>query len=511
MKVLSVEEMKAVEKFADSHGVDYDRMMQNAGRGITEWLLNHVSLRSGIVGLVGAGNNGGDTLIALTLLSKRGVRTNAFLVRQREDDSLVQDYLASGGAITDLSQGHGLDVLQSALIHSSVLLDGILGTGLRLPIREELSKIMTRTSNLVKNRSKVLKIAVDCPSGVDCDTGEVSEAAVQADHTLCMAAIKQGLLKFPARSFCGALHTIDIGISEITAHLVSDCPEMIDASYIRENNPSRPDMGHKGTFGTCLVVAGSKAYTGAAFLAGEAAYRAGCGLVHVGTTQQVYQNLAGKLIEAVWTVLPTREEGYSFEGVTTLTKAILSADSLVIGPGWGLHAENLEFLIGLLKVVPKNLPILIDADGLKLLSQIDRWWACLPEDVVLTPHPGEMAILSGLCIQEIQASRWDVAKEFAQKWQVILVLKGAPTVIATPEGQVIIHPICDSALATAGSGDVLSGIIGGLLAQDVHALPAAVLGVWRHASAGLTASERRMDQASVTAKDILDAVTSGVI
>jgi hydroxyethylthiazole kinase-like uncharacterized protein yjeF len=507
MKVVSVEEMKAVEKHADADGISYDRMMQNAGRGVADWILEHALTHRGVIGLVGSGNNGGDTLVALTLLSQRGIRTNVFIVRQRMDDPLISAYISSGGAVIDISQEMNLEVLQATLIPGAVLLDGILGTGLRLPIREDLHGIMTRISKLVKNRSDALKIAVDCPSGVDCNTGEVSDATIHADHTLCMAAIKQGLLKPPSRSYCGEIHGIDIGINESSGHLLSECPEMLDAEFVKTNLPERPDTGHKGTFGTCMVIAGSRPYTGAAFLSGKGAYRAGCGLVHIATTQPVYESLAGQLVEAVWTVLPNLGEGYNPQGVTMLAENMQNIDAVVVGPGWGLHKESADFLEGLLKVIPGDMPALFDADGLKLLSRVKHWWTLLPEHTVLTPHPGEMSILSGLEIHEIQANRWEIAEEYAERWGVVMVLKGAVTVIAEPGGRVFINPTSSSSLATAGSGDVLSGLIGGLLAQHVPSSKAAAAGVWLHAQAGLFAAYRRDDEASVTAKDILDGLS----
>ncbi len=507
MKVISVEEMRVVEKSADANGISYDRMMQNAGKGIADWLLKHLPLQKGAVGLVGSGNNGGDTLIALTELSHRGVRTIAFLVKQREKDPLVKTYLDSGGSVICMIDEHGLDYLKAALIPGAVLLDGILGTGVRLPIRGDLLDTMIELCQLVENRSKVIRIAVDCPSGVDCNTGEISEAVITADHTLCMAAIKQGLLKQPARSYAGTLHGIEIGISDETEQLGPGSPEMLDSSFVRENLPDRQDSGHKGSFGTCLVVAGSKPYTGAAFLTGKGAYRAGCGLVHVGTTKPVYESLSGQLIEAVWTVLPEFNDGYDPQGAKLLSDGISKADSIVIGPGWGLQDGNIDFLKNLLPMIPKETPALFDADGLKLLTRIDSWWTRIPVNTVLTPHPGEMSILTGLDIKEIQENRWEYVKEYARRWGIVLVLKGAVTVIASPDGQLFINPVSNSALATAGSGDVLSGVIGGLLAQHVPTVIAAASGVWVHAQGALAACEMRGEEASVTAKDILDKVS----
>jgi NAD(P)H-hydrate epimerase len=181
-------------------------------------------------------------------------------------------------------------------------------------------------------------------------------------------------------------------------------------------------------------------------------------------------------------------------------------NSLIVGPGWGLSPTNAEFLEALLEHIPQKVPTVIDADGLKLLKSIDRWWEKLPDQTILTPHPGEMAVLTGLEVKEIQSDRWEIAKKYAKCWGVTLVLKGAETVIADPEGDLWINPISEPALATAGSGDVLSGMIGGFLAQGESALDAAVISAWLHAQAGILAKKKLRTDRSVTAVDILDSI-----
>jgi len=506
MKIVSVEQMLSIEKLADSAGLSYELMMHNAGSGVADWVNKNLITGGSVVGLVGSGNNGGDTLIALKILSDMGVRTLAFLMKQREEDPLVDAYLESGGQLVDFSQNDALKIFSASLQPNAILLDGILGTGLRLPLRGSLKQRMTEIRNTVKNRPDVVTVAVDCPSGMDCDTGEVSEAVLPATHTLCMAAIKQGLLKFPGRSIAGKLHLINIGINDIDAYLSSSVPIMIHHDLARDCLPSRPNSGHKGTFGTCLVVAGSMSFIGAAYLTGKASYFSGCGLVNVATIEKVYSNLAGQLIEAVWTILPDINGAYDRYGTSILKGHINKVDSMIVGPGWGLQEETLAFLKALLKDIPKNLPIIIDADGLKLLRQIDTWWKKLPYHAILTPHPGEMSILTGLEIGEIQSHRWEIAQEYAKKWGVVLILKGAVSVIATPTGQIYLNPISDSALATAGSGDVLSGIIGGLLAQGVSTRKACILATWLHGQAGIIARQRVGSNYSVTALEILAMV-----
>ncbi len=506
MRIVSVEEIQAIEKSADAGGLSYERMMRNAGKGVADWVSTKANIQHGVIGLVGSGNNGGDTLIALTELAQRGARTLAFVTKAREGDPLIDDYIQAGGDVVDISQGESLDVLEGALRPGVVLLDGILGTGLKLPIRGKLQDVMASVHHMMINQPGVLRIAVDCPSGVDCDSGEASEVTLPAEDTLCMAAMKQGLLKHPARALAGELHLIDIGLDEISKHISKELPRMITQEYVLLNLPKRPSSGHKGTFGTCLIVAGSDPFTGAAFLAGKGAYRAGCGLVHIGTLPTVKISLAGQLIEAVWTVLPVIDGSYDPEGVLSLQTPIEKADSLVVGPGWGLSDHNEAFLGELLPALPEDLPTLFDADGLKLLSNIEHWWELLPKNTILTPHPGEMSILSGLEVSDIQSDRWHIAQEYAQKWGLILVLKGAETVIAQPNGDIFVNPISDSALATAGSGDVLAGVIGGLLAQGLSPEKAAVSGVWLHAQAGMIARAHIGTDVSVTALDILACV-----
>jgi NAD(P)H-hydrate epimerase len=258
-----------------------------------------------------------------------------------------------------------------------------------------------------------------------------------------------------------------------------------------------------------MVVAGSPAFTGAAYLAGKSAYHAGCGLVHMAVLPSVRQSLAGAFVEGVWTILPELEGHFDPQGAQSLSAKIESVDSLIVGPGWGLSPQNKAFLTRLLAIIPKDLPTLFDADGLKLLAEIPQWWQKIPKRCILTPHPGEMAVLSGLSTENIQANRWAIAAEYAEKWDVVLLLKGAVTVIAGPGRQLLVNPVSDSALAKAGSGDVLSGVIGGLLAQGRETLAAAGVGAYVHGLAGVAARQRIGTAISVTARDILDFVAEG--
>ena len=505
MKVVTVKQMVSIERQADASGLSYQKMMNNAGLKVAKWVYEFCRNKNFIIGLVGSGNNGGDTLIALKWLAKWGLMTAAFLVNDRKKDPALVNYQKAGCVLVNLAQNKNYEILDAYFSHNCVVLDGILGTGFRTPLEVPLRSIMENISKRLRNRLNVLTIAIDCPSGTDCDTGETAKEAISANYTLAMGAVKQGLLKLPARSFAGNIHLINIGIEPISDYIPDNLPEMINSNLLKSTWPQRPPNGHKGTFGTCLVMAGSIPYSGAAYLAGKSAYRAGCGLVHMVTTNQVYENLSGQFVEAVWTTyedekLPNEKEIKQLENLTS------SANSIVIGPGWGLSKNKFDLLNLLINFLPKQLPTLIDADGLKLLSKINNWWEKLPNKTVITPHPGEMAILTGLDINEIQSNRWDVAAKFAQKWNLYLILKGAMTVIASPQGELFINPLSDSVLATAGSGDVLSGIIGGLLAQRLTVPSASLLGTWVHSEAGLIAKQKFYLDMCVTAVDILNCL-----
>lgn len=506
MNILTVAEMQSIEKTANASGITYETMMQHAGCGMAQWVMRNLDTTQGVIGLIGSGNNGGDTLIALTELSKCGLRTQAFLARPREDDRLIETYLQTGGSIIDVSDNNNIEYLTAGLFPGSILLDGILGTGFKLPLRGDLEQVMRSICSAVNAKRNIQVVAVDCPSGIECDTGEVSKATLKASHTLTMAAVKQGLLHQPARAYCGEFHLVDIGIGDLENYLEDALSVMLDAPWVRSHLPERPETGHKGTFGTCLVLAGSKAFTGAAYLAGKAAYRSGCGLVNVATLESVRNCLAGELVEAVWTTLPEREQGYDPKGVAVIEKTLASVDSLVIGPGLGNNSSNLAFMSDLLEIIPNEMPTLIDADGLKLLSQIDHWWEKVSTRTILTPHPGELSVLTGKSINDIQSDRWEIAKEYAKRWGVVLLLKGAVTVISDPAGNLFIDPTSDTALATAGSGDVLSGLIGGLLAQGLDQVNATSVGVWLHGNAGLCAKEMLGTSIPVTAMDILNGI-----
>lgn len=508
-KIVSVDEMRAIEREADSLGLSYAQMMENAGTGLANQIniaYNQLSNKA-ILALVGSGNNGGDALVAVARLADLGWHCCVYLVRPRVgDDPLVERVKQRAVMVYSANIDNGYNMLLNLLAECTVLVDGVLGTGVRLPLQNDVGACLDCVRQYVINHPRSLHIvAVDCPSGVDCDHGFAADETIPAEYTFTMAAVKPGLLNFPAADLAGKLDVISIGkLSNLKSWNCVDC-WLVDADYVTHVLPTRPRNAHKGTFGTASIVAGSISYTGAALLAGEAAYRAGAGLVLMAVPSPLHQVLAGRIPEAIWLPL-MHENGFIAENAVDMVIDNLGkATALLVGPGFGLLDTTREFVRRLIaehKNLSERPPLVIDADGLKLLNGIPGWYQQLPAQSILTPHPGEMSILCGLPVEQVQSDRIGVARKFARLWGQVVVLKGAFTVIASPDGQAAVIPVATPALARAGTGDVLAGLIVGLLAQGVPSYDAAIAGAWIHASAGLMA-ESKLGAASVLAGDLI--------
>ncbi|MFH1447041.1 MAG: NAD(P)H-hydrate dehydratase, partial [Chloroflexota bacterium] len=469
-----------------------------------------------IIGLIGSGNNGGDTHVALEYLAKRAWICIAYLVKERiEGDIYLARFMKAGGTVIHVTDDQDFKIFSGILSHCVIILDGIFGTGIKQPLEDDLSSVLYHIkANITESSLKYEIIAVDCPSGLDCDTGDVSESCIPADYTACMGAVKQGILKFPGVKYTGNLIGIDIGFPKDFPSIDQKLTFMIDDNYVQKHLPKRPRDAHKGTFGTCVIFAGSEEYIGAAYLSGKAAYFSGAGLVHILVHPKVHRALAGNFPEAIWSIFSQETLNDENKLTRSLIKIQKNCDALLLGPGIGysVYSNNLVKLLLLdtikLKIESENktrntYPLIIDADGLRLLSKFDRWWEMLPKNSVLTPHPGEMAALTGLNINEIQSDRWNLAKHYAQYWDVNIVLKGAITVVANPNGVLAVIPIASPALATAGTGDILAGLITGFCAQGVDAFEASALAAYIHGQAGKIAERKFGQSVSVTANEVL--------
>jgi len=508
MKIVSVAEMQQIERQADAQGLHYAQMMENAGRNLAEAVIR-LGLPPDnltVLALVGSGNNGGDALVALAYLASSGWKATAYLTRPRPGDPLVERLLLAGGTILESSSDPQFRQLQDLVKHAAVLLDGILGTGAKPPLRSDLAELLASVQGCLKSHQPApVVVAVDCPSGLDCDTGTIALEALKADVTVTMAAAKKGLFLFPGAEKVGRLELVGIGALDGIPSWDAVKRFVVDLSWVREKLPARPFNAHKGTFGTALVCAGSLAYTGAAWLAGQAAYRSGVGLVTLAAPAPLHAALAGHIPEATWLLLPHMDGWIAPEAAAVVVKNMHKATAVLVGPGWGQEAGTAEFLAGLLRATETDHnppPFVVDADGLKLLTKIPDWPSHLPAGSILTPHPGEMGVLTGLSTAEINRRRIDLAEEYAAQWGQVVVLKGAFTVIASPDGSTAVIPVANPALAKAGTGDVLAGITVGLRAQGMPAFEAAAAAAFLHASAGLLAAEK-LGTVSVMAGDVL--------
>ncbi|MEJ2487731.1 MAG: NAD(P)H-hydrate dehydratase, partial [Anaerolineales bacterium] len=498
-RYLSVAKMIEVETASDQSGHTYHRMMAFAGRSVAEEILiahRQNNLKNSVLGLIGSGNNGGDALVAMNHLLTLGWTCRAYFTADRVNDPLAVEFASKGGYVSSIKDDPGFHNLERLVAQEGLLLDGILGTGIKLPLRSPVSEVLRAVqSAIAESDNAVFVVAVDCPSGVDCDSGQAAEESLPADLTVCLAAVKQGLLKLPAYSLLGELVVGEIGLDPDLQVWAEINRYMIDGESARSMLAARPLDGHKGTFGKVIVIGGSEPYPGAPVLAGKAAFRSGAGWVTVAIPAGLHPHLATNFIEATWMPLPHSGSGFSQESADAFLNHKSDSATLLIGPGLGLLKESQDFINILAGRIRNSL--VIDADGLKLLSNIPEWWTLLPQNSILTPHPGEMSIMSGLGVDQIQSERVEIAEKYSKLWNQVVVLKGAFTVVSEPGGKTAILPIATPALGRAGTGDVLAGIIAGLRAQGMGSFDSACAGVWYHAQAGLLATEKLGSTAGV--------------
>ena len=522
VKIISVEKSRYLENEANEDGLRFAEMMENAGRQTALAIRRRVGAKGRrVVVLVGPGNNGGDGLVAAHYLGQMGAQVTCYLWKRDADgDPNFQRIERDSLSLIWMEDDEGFEALRGLLSGADVVVDALLGVGVTLPLRENLVALLRAVRQALAERqvpaglaetapaeraNAPLVVAVDCPSGLDCDSGDLDEATLRADLTVTLAYPKAGLLRFPGAEAVGEIVVADIGIPPALAADVS--LEMATAGQIRAWLPERPASAHKGTFGRALLVAGSVNYVGAAVLAGAGAKRVGAGLVTMALPMPIQPAVAAHLAEATYLLLPHDMGVISSGAVKVLRENLADYDALLLGPGLTQEKETAAFVHAFLgiqpperkgrlgfvatsqaeeEVRPELPPLVIDADGLNALAKAETWWRALPSDTVLTPHPGEMARLMGgeTAARDVQADREGVARRKAAEWGVVLVLKGALTVVAAPDGRVMVVPFANAGLATAGSGDVLAGAIVGLRAQGMAAFEAAVAGAYLHGLAG---------------------------
>jgi ADP-dependent NAD(P)H-hydrate dehydratase / NAD(P)H-hydrate epimerase len=505
MKLVTASEMRELDRRAiQDFGIPSLVLMENAGRTTYQILRREFPFIAGEVAvLAGRGNNGGDGFVVARYLANAGIPVAVFLLGTREqvrgDARVNLEILAHLGlAVAEVLTEADLNPLIHRLAKAGLIVDALLGTGLNSEVTGLMATVIERLNHL---RAPVL--AVDIPTGLSADTGEVLGVALKARVTVTYGWPKLGQVLPPGRDYAGRLWQVDIGIPPI---LVQEAAlELAEAREMQVLLPSRPGGSHKGNFGHLLVLAGSVGKTGAAALTCEAALRAGAGLVTLGVPASLNDILEVKLTEAMSLPLPEAAAARALGAaawppIVEFLDETNQKSTVALGPGIGTHPETRELVARLVRDL--TCPMVIDADGINNLEGVTNGLKDAAGPRILTPHPGEIARLVGLTTLEVQARRLDLARDTAARLGVTLVLKGAQTVVAAPDGRAWLNTTGNPALASGGTGDVLTGLMGGFLAQGLAPWDAARLGVYLH---GLTADffVSRHGQRGMIAGDLL--------
>ncbi len=508
MKIVNARQMREIDrKTIEDYGIASPVLMERAGLAVAARVRQSFDRSARVVVLAGSGNNGGDGLVAARLLHNEGWDVRVFLLSQPErlsPDCLRQYETArmTGVRIVE-ARPPALKDLRSALV-----IDAMLGTGLNKPLRGDMAAVVDRV-----NRAGTDVVAVDIATGVSSDTGAVMGGAVRAVMTVTFGLPKAGHVFHPGAEYAGRLFVEDIGFPPELLHSDEIAMELVDKEYVSRLLPRRAVNSHKGDYGHVLVAAGSLGKTGAALLTARAALRSGAGLVTIGTPDSVAGPLTAAVLEEMTLPLPsTASGGLSKEAVRPVLDFLRErADVLAIGPGLSTDAETVEFVIN--TVAGSPVPVVVDADGLNALSTLGygglvRLIRGLRVPVVLTPHVGEMARLLGTGIPDVAADLPNSALGLARDTGACTVLKGVPTVTATPGGLCLVNSSGNPGMATAGAGDVLTGVIASLIGQGLPPQEAAAAGVFIHGLSGDIAAAGKTVYA-LTAGGLIEALPEG--
>ncbi len=482
MKVLSSAAMKEADRHTiEDIGLPGAVLMETAGIRVVEFILSHKPERGKVVVLAGPGNNGGDGLVIARLLHKAGFDVSLYSTvkpgNYRGDAGINERYLdQTSFPINRLLEEKDLKSFNKELAVADLLVDALLGIGTDREVKGLMADLIEALNNAT---SPVL--AVDIPSGLHGNKGRVMGCAVQADWTVTFAFPKAGLFNDQGVDYAGEVYIADINIP---SSLVENEPlELLTAEKVAAFLPPRPNSSHKGTLGRVYLVAGSPGMGGAAVMAGESALKSGAGLVYLAGPQGLVQTLESGVVEVITAGLPEKKTGIiSPDAVNQILDQSKNCNVLAAGPGLSPGKDTAALLEGLIEKCP--LPLVLDAGALEALIGNTGLVKKAKVPPVLTPHPGEMARLIGTGIREVRENRLEIARQYAQEWNAVLILKGYNTVVAFPSGKAALNPTGGPALATAGSGDLLTGTIASFIAQGMNSEAAAMTGVFVHGLAG---------------------------
>lgn len=485
MKLVTKKQMQEIDRRATAEfNIPSIILMENAGVG-SFWALEEEFPNLGeatVTIFVGGGNNGGDGLVLARHLFNHAIKVKVYLLK--EADKFSQDALTNltiaksiGIPIKEILNDEILEKEKDNILSSDIIIDAILGTG----ISGEVTGFLSQVINFLNTTNKPI-VAIDTPSGLDVDTGFPLGACIRANSTFTFGLPKIGLLLYPGARLSGKVSLVDISLPE---QLLQD--KNIKINLLLEENlpllPHRDEDAHKGSCGKVVIIAGSVGMTGAAVMTSQSCLAIGAGLVILCIPKSLNPIVEVKLTEVITKPLPeTNEQTLGLNSYDKIMELVKTTNAVAIGPGLGRNSEVVSLIRKLVSNI--NIPMVIDADGLFALANNLHLLNEKTSPVIITPHHGEMAYLLGISIDEVKKDRIGIAQRFAKKYQVFVVLKGARTIIADPQENIYINSTGNSGMATAGSGDVLTGIITGLLAQKVPVLDAAKLGVFLHGLAG---------------------------
>ncbi|HHV31078.1 MAG TPA: NAD(P)H-hydrate dehydratase [Clostridiales bacterium] len=481
MKVLNCAQSRELEKRAVASGISYLQLMENAGNAAAQFLKKQFQFSNKhVVILCGKGNNGGDGYVVARSLSEAGALVVVVLVQglpATEISRTMFERLQQTNVKTVFYEELPEQVEQM-VSSADFIIDAIYGTGFHGSAPENMTSLFHAAA-----QAGGILVSLDIPSGANCDTGAVEGACMAADYTVSFSTLKNGHLLEPARSFCGRVAVLPIGID---SHLIETQESTLEVtewkhakSIIRPRNPE----SNKGNYGRLLCVCGSEGMAGAAVMSAGAAVRCGAGIVDIALPRSIYGIVGSRLAEPVYTLLDRTESGTITEtSREALLQSLGKASACLLGCGLGQSSFALDLLMEVL--AHSKIPLIIDADGINLLAQHINRLKTAEVPVILTPHPGEMARLLKTTVRDVQAHRLEYAQKFAFTYGVTLVLKGAGTIIAGPSGAAYLNPTGNAGMAKGGSGDVLAGMIASFVAQGIEPYQAAVGAVYLHGEAG---------------------------
>jgi len=498
---VTAEEMRALDRWTIAHGTPGPVLMERAGAGAARVLRARLRRPRGpVVVVCGRGSNGGDGLVIARHLRRAGLAAEVWLAARAADVSgdaagMLQQWCRGRGKVHEVVARRHVQALAERLARAAVVVDALFGTGLNAPLSGVPAAIVGAI-----NACGAPVLAVDIASGLSADTGRPLGTAVQATVTATFAFPKIGQLLHPGVDHTGRLEVVDIGIPAAAVAAVGPRTTLLDERAVGGLLPRRPRDAHKGTFGHVLVVAGSRGKLGAALLATEAAARAGAGLVTLAVPAALQPQCEGLVREAMTAALPDAGDGVASPGDGAEVEGLLAGRAAVVcGPGLGTHPDTRALVAYVVRRC--RAPLVLDADGLNAIAGT-HLLRTRPAATVLTPHPGEMARLLGTDTDTVQGDRLGAARGLAAREQVVVVLKGARTIVAGPDGRTAISPSGNPGMASGGTGDVLAGVVGGLLAQGLPAFDAAALAVFAHGAAGDAVAAAR-GEVGLLARDLI--------